>query len=88
MSQQINLFNPIFRKQGFSYTSATAMLYGVGIAVAISGLGAGFENYRLRAVQTQAHRVKSSWPKFSEALGGISTKVPRPSNLPAAAPGP
>jgi hypothetical protein len=54
MSQQINLFNPIFRKQGFSYTSATAILYGVGIALALAALVAVYEDYQLRAFQTQA----------------------------------
>jgi Fimbrial assembly protein (PilN) len=54
MSQQINLFNPIFRKRGFSYTSATAMLYGIGIVLALAALGAVYEDYQLRALQTQA----------------------------------
>lgn len=61
MSQQINLFNPGFRKQAFSFTSATAMLYGVGIAVAIAALGAVYENYRLRAVQSQAQAADQAY---------------------------
>ena len=32
MSQQVNLFNPIFRPKAFSFTSAKAMLYAMGIA--------------------------------------------------------
>lgn len=65
MSQQINLYNPVFRKQRFSYTSATAMLYGVGIAVAISALGAGYETYRLRAVQMQARAVDQDYKEIT-----------------------
>lgn len=67
MSQQINLFNPSFRKQGFSFTSATAMLYGVGIAFAIAALGAGFETYRLRAVQTQARAIDQTYKEITAA---------------------
>src|SRR5450631_3949136 len=58
MSQQINLFNPIFRKQGFSFTSATAMLYGIGIAIAAAALVAVYEDSRLRDVQTRAQAVE------------------------------
>jgi uncharacterized membrane protein YciS (DUF1049 family) len=58
MSQQINLFNPLFRKQGFSFTSATAMLYGVGIAVAAGATGAVYSHYQLREAGAQAQAVE------------------------------
>ena len=61
MSQQINLYNPIFRKQGFSYTSATAMLYGMGIAIMLVALGAVYEDYQLRAVQARAQAVDQAY---------------------------
>jgi hypothetical protein len=61
MSQQINLYNPIFRKKGFSYTSATAMLYGVGIAIALAALVAVYEDYQLRGVQTQARATDQAY---------------------------
>jgi Tfp pilus assembly protein PilN len=60
MSQQINLFNPIFRKQGFSFTSATAMLYGIGIAIAAAALVAVYQDSRLRDVQTRAQAVEQA----------------------------
>lgn len=60
MSQQINLLNPIFRKQRFSFTSATAMLYGVAIAAALTALAAVYEDYRLRVRQAQAQTVEGA----------------------------
>jgi Tfp pilus assembly protein PilN len=61
MSQQINLFNPMFRKRGFSWTSADAMLYGVGIALALSAICAVYNNFRLRSVQTEAQSVEQEY---------------------------
>ena len=58
MSQQINLLNPILRKRGFSFNSATAMLYGLGIAVALGALGAVYERYQLRDASAQAQAVE------------------------------
>lgn len=60
MTQQINLLNPIFRKQRFSFTSATAMLYGVAIAAALTALVAVYEDYRLRALYAQARAVEGT----------------------------
>lgn len=60
MSQQINLYNPLFRKRGFSFTSAAAMLYGVGIALAVAALAAVYEDYRAREVAREAHVVDSA----------------------------
>jgi len=65
VSQQINLFNPIFRKKGFSYTSATAMLYGIGIAIALVALLAVFEEYQLREVRNQAQAVEQTYKDAS-----------------------
>jgi Tfp pilus assembly protein PilN len=61
MSQQINLFNPVFRKQGFSFTSATAMVYGIGIAVAAAAVVAVVEDARLRDVQTRARAIDQTY---------------------------
>lgn len=61
MSQQINLFNPIFRSRGFSFTSANAMLYGIGIAVALAALAAVYEDYQLREVQVRAQAVAQAF---------------------------
>jgi Tfp pilus assembly protein PilN len=61
MSQQINLFNPMFRKRGFSWTSADAMLYGVGIAFVLSGLCVAYNNFRLSSVQREAQAVEQEY---------------------------
>ncbi len=61
MSQQINLFNPMFRKKGFSFTSATAMLYGVGIAVAVMAMSVVYADYDLRAVRATAQDVDARY---------------------------
>jgi hypothetical protein len=77
MSQQINLFNPIFRKRRFSYTSATAMLYGVGIALALSALGAAYEDYRLRAVRTQAQAVDQAYKEAAANHDKLAAELAR-----------
>ena len=61
MSQQINLYNPVFRKKGFSFTSATAMLYGAGMVVAIAALIAFYEDQQLRGVQVQSRVVEQAY---------------------------
>ena len=60
MSQQINLLNSIFRKPRFSFTSATAMLYGVIIAATLTACVAVYEDYLLRALRVQAGAVEST----------------------------
>lgn len=77
MSQQINLFNPFFRKRGFSYTSATAMLYGVGIAAALAALAAVYEDYQLRAVQTQARAVDQAYKEATALHDQLATELAR-----------
>lgn len=61
MSRQINLYNPLLRPKGFSFTSANAMLYGAGIAVAVAALVAVYEDYQLRDVQTRAQAVDQAY---------------------------
>lgn len=77
MSQQINLFNPVFRKQGFSYASATAMLYGVGIAVAFAALGAVYEDYQLRAVQTRAQAADQAYKEATSLHDKLAAEQAR-----------
>ena len=60
MSQQINLFNPRFRKRGFSLGSATAMLYAAGIAVAAAALIAVDQEHQLRDVQARAQVMEQA----------------------------
>jgi len=61
MSQQINLFNPIFRKPEFSFTSANTILYGAGIAAAVIVLYSFYADYRLRQLQHQAQAVDQQY---------------------------
>jgi len=61
MSQQINLFNPVFRKPVFSLTSADAMLYGVGIVIAVAALYSAYLSYRLQVVRRAAAAVAQQY---------------------------
>ncbi|MDB5807972.1 MAG: mannose-sensitive agglutinin [Betaproteobacteria bacterium] len=61
MSQQINLFNPLFRKKGFSFASAMAMAVGTGIVVAIAALFAVYQNQQLRTLEAQAAAVDQAY---------------------------
>jgi Tfp pilus assembly protein PilN len=61
MSQQINLFNPIYRKKGFSFTSATAMLSAAGIGVAAMAIGGLYADNELRATKTAAAAVDAEF---------------------------
>ena len=58
MSQQINLFNPIFRPQTFSPTSAATLAAGVGILVVLAVLVGVYQDYRTREVASQAQAVR------------------------------
>ncbi len=57
MSQQVNLYNPLFRKKGFSATSANAMLVGVGIAIACTAVYGVYQDNRTREVARRAQDV-------------------------------
>ncbi len=74
VSQQINLFNPLFRQQGFSYTSATAMLYGIGIAIALAALVAVFEEFRLREARNQAPAVDQAYKDASARFDKLNVE--------------
>ena len=77
MSQQINLYNPLFRKRGFSFASATAMLYGVGIAVAIVALIAVYEDYELRRTQAQAQAVDHAYKDANARHDKLAAELTR-----------
>ena len=75
MSQQINLLNPLFRRQRFSFTSPAAMLYGIGFVAALGLAVAAYQSIRLRAIETQAKAVAHSLKDLQaqqEALGAKS----------------
>jgi len=73
MSQQINLFNPLFRKPEFSWTSADAMLYGVAALVALTALYSGYLNYRLNRVQRQAQTVEQQYNDMTSRRDQLQT---------------
>lgn len=77
MSQQINLFNPIFRKKGFSFTSSTAMLYGAGITVAIAALIAVYQNHQLSIVQREAQAVADAHSEVTANLAKLTAELIR-----------
>ena len=75
MSQQINLFNPLFRKKRFSFTSAVAMGYGLGIALAATAAFAVYADYGLRAVQTRAQAVDRSFKELNARRDQLTMEV-------------
>ena len=72
MSQQINLFNPIFRKKSFSFTSSSAMLYGAGIAIVIAALIVVYQDRELTRVQTAAHSVGSTHAELTANVARLT----------------
>ncbi len=75
MSQQINLFNPIFRKKRFSYTSAIAMVYGAGVAVAVTALAGMYADGQLRSLQSRAQAVEQAHKEASATLEKLAAEV-------------
>jgi len=75
MSQQINLFNPIFRPQGFSLASSTGILYGVGVALALSALLAVYQDYRTRTARGQALQTEQAFKEVSARFEKLSVQL-------------
>ena len=82
MSQQINLFNPIYRKKGFSFTSAAAMLYGAGIAVAVMALTVVYVERDLNDTRVLAQAVdaefKAATAQRDKLVAEVSLQKPSP----------
>lgn len=80
MSQQINLYNPLFRKTGFSFSSATALLYYFVAALALSGLAAAYENYQLRNASAVARATdemhKATLARLEKLSATIASQKP------------
>lgn len=57
MSQQINLFNPIFRRRGFSFATANSLLGVFGVVVATAMSYGFYQDYRTREMVRQAQEV-------------------------------
>jgi Tfp pilus assembly protein PilN len=82
MSQQINLFNPIYRKQSFSFTSALAMTYGVGTVIVIMALAGAYTSSQLRATQARAQALdlayKEANANFDKLAAEVAKQKPNP----------
>ena len=75
MSQQVNLFNPLFRPKGFSFTSAKAMLYAMGIAVAAVAVASVYEDYTLREVAARAQATEAMHKEATSKLSQLTNEV-------------
>ena len=75
MSQQVNLFNPLFRPKGFSFTSAKAMLYAMGIAATCLALAAVYEDYALREVAARAQSTETMHKEATAKLAQLTNEV-------------
>jgi hypothetical protein len=71
MSQQINLFNPIFLKQQ-KYFSVTTMLQALGLIVLGSALFYGYALYQVAQMSRQAEEMGKRYASEQTRLAGIS----------------
>jgi len=78
MSQQINLLDSFARKKRLSFTSTTAISYGIGAAVLLAILVAVYEDFRLQGVEAEARAVARSLKDATSASEkAAGTQVPR-----------
>jgi hypothetical protein len=79
MSREINLLNPLLHKKRFSFTSASAMLGGIGTAVALAAMVSVYESNELQRVETQARAVTQSLKdiKAKQEVTAAAKTVPR-----------
>ena len=84
MSQQINLFNPIFRKQK-KYFSSVTMLQALGIIVLASALLAIDAAFRMRALANQAAATESLLAARQQRLTGVKVQFAPRQKSPALA---
>ena len=82
MSQQINLFNPVFRKKSLSFTSALAMAYSAGIVIAFMALAGAYTSSQLRATQARAQALdlafKDANANFDKLAADVAKQKPNP----------
>ena len=74
MSQQINLFNPVFLKQE-KYFSSKTMLQAVGLIVLGVILIAGFANYQLYRLKAQAAGITSQLGTAQAQLAKVNAEM-------------
>ncbi|BBE50003.1 Fimbrial assembly family protein [Ferriphaselus amnicola] len=77
MSQQINLFNPVFTRQG-KYFSTVMMVQGLGMLALVSALGCGFLYYQTEQAKARFEIAKQQHDKLQKMGGdqlGSKTKA-------------
>ena len=80
MSQQINLLsNARSDKAKFSFGSAQGMVCGVAVALAVTVGFAAYENYQLRAMESQAAKVNALFKQSGLAPTGKPDEPRKPS---------
>jgi Tfp pilus assembly protein PilN len=77
MSQQINLFNPLFRKQGFSFASPAALLFGIVIAIAIVAASAVYIKRQLSIAQIGAQVTAAAHSEAAASYAGLAAELAR-----------
>lgn len=68
MSQQINLFNPVFTRQG-KYFSTVMMLQGLGVLALVSALGYGWLHHQTEQAQAKFEIDKQQHDKLQKMSG-------------------
>lgn len=63
MSQQINLFNPVFTRQG-KYFSAVTMVQGLGVLALVAALGTAWLHHQTGEAQARLDAAKLQHEKF------------------------
>lgn len=76
MSQQINLYQPIFRKEEKKF-STVAMLQSVGLVAAGVAVLYGYSWWQNHALKTEIARVEQSHAAASKRLADVSTRFGR-----------
>jgi hypothetical protein len=78
VSQQINLFNPIFRQQK-KYLSAATMVQALGLVLVGALLMAGYVNYRLFKIQATAKGMSAQLAAEQNRMAKVDAEYgPRP----------
>jgi len=73
MSQQINLFNPIFLKQS-KYFSTVAMAQALGLMVLGLGLVSGYSSYQVTGLEKQAHATMEQLAQMESELAKLEAE--------------
>ena len=81
MSQQINLFNPVFLKQK-KHFSARTMAQGLAMIVAAAGAVYALQLYQLSALRTQERSMRVQSEYVTQQLANVGEARGRKANRP------